>query len=501
MRRRVTALYRSLSVRALIGIAVIGASAAPALAQTTVTLSDPSGEVVYATIRGGSYANTNLPSLLATRSGDNLEYERRALIKFDTQNAIPAGSKVTSAILTVTVKTGGSDATRNVAAYQGKTSWTENQVTWRLRRAAQPWVTGPGDLGTKIAQAVVGNKAGTRVSFDVTALVKSAVAGELGSSRYTRIALVDLDGSTSASYREYFTPSDSDASRRPTLKVTFGATKPAPAPKPKPAPTPKPTPAPPEPPSTSPDTSTLRVLHWNTHHGGVGTDGKRDPDRLTKWIAKINPDIVSLNEVERYTGWGNIDGPAVIASLLKQHTGKTWYYKFSTASGASNGNGNMVLSRFPFASTNVELLAHTRSAVDVLVYVNGRIINVTSTHLDADSTSHRLQQIGELTTWARTLAEQRIVCGDFNAWSGSSENATMKKTYYDSWAEAQGDNTDIAYPGNEAGNTRNSRIDYIYYSRDASHLELKSSQVFDTRDSKGIMPSDHRPLLSIFKVK
>jgi len=38
----------------------------------------------------------------------------------------------------------------------------------------------------------------------VTPLVKDAVAGRLGSSRYTRVALVDLEGSTSDSYREFY---------------------------------------------------------------------------------------------------------------------------------------------------------------------------------------------------------------------------------------------------------------------------------------------------------
>jgi endonuclease/exonuclease/phosphatase family metal-dependent hydrolase len=210
---------------------------------------------------------------------------------------------------------------------------------------------------------------------------------------------------------------------------------------------------------------------------------------------------VSLNEVERFTGWGNTDEPALIASLMKQYTGKTWYYKFSTASGADKGNGNLLLSRFPFVSTHVELLSHTRSAVSALIDVNGRTVTVTTTHLDANSTTARMQEIGELTGWERTLAEQRIVCGDFNASSGSGETKTMTQAYNDSWAVAQANDVDITYPGNTAGNTRNGRIDYIYYSHGASRLALKSSQVFDTRDSKGVMPSDHRPLLSIFAVK
>ena len=63
------------------------------------------------------------------------------------------------------------------------------------------------------------------------------------------------------------------------------------------------------------------------------------------------------------------------------------------------------------------------------------------------------------------------------------------------------DGTDIAYSGNSAGNTRNSRIDYIFYSHSATGLVLKSVQVYDTRNSSGVMPSDHRPILAVFTVK
>ena len=488
MRIRVCAGSVRLFVRALMASTILVAAASPLRAQTTVTLNQPTTHVVYGTVRGGTYANTNFSLLLATRASDIAQYRRHALLKFDTQHTIPSGSVVLSATLTVTVKNGSADTTRNIGVYQVTSSWTPGEVTWNKRKTLTPWTTAGGDLGSKIAQAVVGNAPGTKVSFDVTALVKAAVAGQLGTSRYTRLALIDLDADTPGSYREYHTSSESTTSLRPTLKVTYRGTTTAAAPAPAPSPS-----------GTS--TSTLRVLQWNTHHGGVGSDGQWDPERLTRWVARINPDVVSLNEVERYTGWGNTDEPALIASLLKQYTGRTWYYKFTTASGGSTGNGNMILSRFPFVSTDVELLSHTRAAVNALIYVNGRIVNLTSTHLDADSTNYRLQEIGELTSWQRTLAEQRIICGDFNAWPGSTENTTMKQGYYDSWAVAQANNTDITYSGNTAGNTRNSRIDYIYYSHGAGALVHKSSQVFDTRDANGVMPSDHRPVLTIFAVK
>jgi endonuclease/exonuclease/phosphatase family metal-dependent hydrolase len=498
MRTCASGLNGRVFIRALLSAAVIAGGASMASAQTTVTLNQPTSQVVAATIRGGSYADTSDQWTLETRSADNLEYNRRALLKFDTENNIPAGSVVTSAILTVTVKRASEDASRTVGAYQTSLSWTEGEVTWKLRRAGQQWPTAGGDYGTKIDEAVVGDE-GTKVTFDVTALVKAAVAGDLGSSRYTRIALIDLEESTSESYRAYVDSNDPNVAARPTLKVTYRSstsTPPPPAPKPTPAPTPDP------PPSTTATGTTLRVLHWNTHHGGVGSDGVWDPERLVSWIVKFNPDIISLNEMERFTGWShNTDEPATIAALLKQKTGKTWYYKFQTLAGGAKGIGCEILSRFPFDAGEPRLLSGDRSAINGAITFNGRTINFTSTHLHPDSATYRKTEIGELTSWERGLAEQRIIAGDFNASYTSTENGLMKQTYVDSWAEAQADGTAQAYIGNAAGNTRNGRIDFIYVSRDATHLVLKSSQVYDTRDSKGVMPSDHKPLMSVFTVK
>jgi len=465
---------------AMFGVMALAASVSAVAAQTTVTLNQSKPQVVYATLRAGAYADKNLPTTLTTRAADSADSHRRALLKFDTQNTIPAGTSVTSALMTVTVKSGSAAASRTIGAYQVTTSWTETETTWNRRRAAAAWITSGGDLGSLVAQQAVANVPDTKVTFDVTPLVKQAVSGALGSSRYTRLALMDLDAATVDSTRDFYTPDDANPALRPVLTVTYGAA----APKP-------PTPGP---------TATLRVLDWNTHHGGVGTDGKLDADRFIEKAASFKPDIVSLNEVERFTGWGNYDGPAVMAGLMKQYTGQTWYYKFTTATGSANGNGNLILSRFPFDATEVRLLSHNRAAVNVVINVNGRSINFTSTHLDADSTSYRLDEIGELTSWSRGLAEPRIIAGDFNAWPGSTETATMKSTYVDSWAQAQADGTAVAYAGNTAGNTRNSRIDYIYYSKAATALTLQSSQVFDVRDANGVMPSDHRPVLSIFAV-
>ncbi len=253
--------------------------------------------------------------------------------------------------------------------------------------------------------------------------------------------------------------------------------------------------------TTSTSTSgTLKVLDWNIHHG-VGTDGVYNINRIADWIVKTGANVVSLNEVEKYTGWGNEDQPARFASMLKSKTGKTWSYNFAQRDGNTNGQGNLILSTYPLESSGDFELSYSRSVARVAIIVNGLRVNVYSTHLDADSSSRRSTQMRELTSWADNYPEQRIIAGDFNAWPGATEISHMKSSYIDSWALAKSKGIAVAYSGNEAGNTRNSRIDYVWHSENATRLHLTRMQVYDTRNSSGVMPSDHRPIMATYTVK
>ena len=181
-------------------------------------------------------------------------------------------------------------------------------ATWNSRKSGVRWSKAGGDTNKRYATATVTNKAGSKVTFDVTALVQAAVRGDFG-TRYTRIALIDEGGSSQDSYKTIHSEDATTASNRPTLTVTLGGSGGS---------------------SDAPSTSTssgtsLRVLQYNTHHGGYGTDGRYDTNRLATWIAKMTPDVVMLNEIEKYTGWGNQNQPEVYKSLLQSKTGKTWY--------------------------------------------------------------------------------------------------------------------------------------------------------------------------------
>jgi endonuclease/exonuclease/phosphatase family metal-dependent hydrolase len=87
-----------------------------------------------------------------------------------------------------------------------------------------------------------------------------------------------------------------------------------------------------------------------------------------------------------------------------------------------------------------------------------------------------------------------------NAWPDQTSIAQFNKTYYDSWAVAAANGTATAFAGNN-GETKSGRIDYIFYSKGSTNLTVQSSRVYDTRDANGVMPSDHRPVLTTFLVR
>jgi endonuclease/exonuclease/phosphatase family metal-dependent hydrolase len=448
-------------------------------AQTTVVIDTPD-RVVDSFIRAGNYANRVYDTGgLVTKANKSASYVRRTLLRFDTHDTIPVNSVVQSATLTLTLNWSETD-TRTLTAYRLTRAFDEAGSTWyRYKSTGESWTTAGGDLGASYAQASVGSAPGTRVTFDLTRLVQETVNGVHGSSRWTRVALVDGGATSPASYKEFYSSEAADPALRPQLRVVYGAP-----------------PPPPPPPATG---GTLRVMHWNIHYG-IGTDGAYGIDKHVAWIARLNPDIVSLNEVEKnVSGHGNEDQPALFAAKLTAITGQPWYYHHAQRYGnwGANGGGNLILSRFPIEARSQLAMSYNRSAALVTVSVNGRPINVISTHLASESSSYRDVQIRQLMTWARGFAEQRIIAGDFNA--GLVNVPYMATEYADGWSAADAIGAAQCFPGNTRyGATHNYKIDFIFRSKLAQALTVQSARVFDIRDANGAMPSDHKPLLVVY---
>ncbi len=468
------------SLRAtILTIVAVLALAASAQAQS-LTLTDASDTM----LRGGSYANTNFgtSAMLATRASSTDEYARRVLLKFDTHSTIAAGSSISAAKLTLTVR-GGNGETRTLSAYRVPEPYTDTQATWKQRRTSLYWAVPGGDMAERIGQATVTSVVGSKVTYDVTAVVQKIVSGVYGSSRYLRVLLVDEGASSRDSYKEFHSM-EAGGGIGPTLGVTLGTSIPPPS-------------------EPAPSGTRLKVFEWNTHHG-IGTDGRYDIDRIASFIAKHNPDVVAINEGEMYTGFGNEDQPRRYRDLLQQKTGVTWYYHHAQEYGDwdSPGKTNLLLSKYPFASQDRHVLSWDRSVATGTIVVNGRNISILVTHLDHEYQSRRYTQANEVKSYASGIAENRILTGDWNAWPDQTSVTTMYGTYYDAWVEAKKLGTATYYASYTEGQTKNGRIDYIYYSKGASNLKLVKMQLLDSRfDSSGNMPSDHRPIMATFEVR
>jgi endonuclease/exonuclease/phosphatase family metal-dependent hydrolase len=102
---------------------------------------------------------------------------------------------------------------------------------------------------------------------------------------------------------------------------------------------------------------------------------------------------------------------------------------------------------------------------------------------------------------ATNWPEARIIAGDYNMQYGATEYNASVVNYKDAWLWAKSTGTAVNYSGNCDGCSRNSRIDYMFSSKGATFLVMKSAQMVDTRDSYGRMPSDHKPLLVTYTVK
>ena len=87
-----------------------------------------------------------------------------------------------------------------------------------------------------------------------------------------------------------------------------------------------------------------------------------------------------------------------------------------------------------------------------------------------------------------------------NAWPDQTSIAQFNKYFYDSWAVAASKGTATAFSGN-AGETKNGRIDYIFYSKESPNLVGQVVAGLRHARLDGVMPSDHRPVLTTFSVK
>ena len=226
------------------------------------------------TLRGGLYASSNFSQdqIIETEGQQRSLVRPAGLLKFDTHTTLPEGTKITSAKLTLTVA-GGNAETRNSLRLQ------RELLIRRRRRHVEP-AQSRDECGRRrgrhrrpLRYALDYQRRGSKVTFDVTALVPGRRPRRLQSELALHTRRADRRGRREPRFlqEDLFGRGAHPSLGRPSPSGTAGgpgARHQAPVPAP----------------SRVASGTTLRVLQWNTHHGGYGTDGRYDTNRLATWI-------------------------------------------------------------------------------------------------------------------------------------------------------------------------------------------------------------------------
>ena len=282
----------------------------------------------------------------------------------------------------------------------------------------------------------------------------------------------------------------------------------------------------------------MRILTWNIQWG-LGGDGLVNPERSARFIEKINPDIIALQEVcnnfpvSTKSSHGN--QPEWFSQRFQGYT-----CLFSAAidiwlSGERRQFGNLILSRYPVRKVIHHRLpqpadgkhrSSERCALELLIESPIGFLRFTTTHLEYTSSMQRKAQANylrarhheasghaknhdatlttELTPmYSLPSPESAVLCGDLNAIPSDealailcSQNPTENLALQNCWQ--------VAYPGKPYPLTIGLRspgfdpakaacFDYILATEDiVSRLEYMDSDSL-------IGVSDHQPLWADFR--
>ena len=255
-------------------------------------------------------------------------------------------------------------------------------------------------------------------------------------------------------------------------------------------------------------------MTFNIQHGLNGA-GNYDLKYAVQTIAKVNPDLVGVQELTRNHPYYNCeDQPARIAEMLSAATGRQWSSAYQQEwftpsrdcqnEGRGDGAETEGIGFFapePLGAPAITQLWNARLGVMTMIH-RGKDVPVIVTHLAhaAEGQSDRLRQLDALIPWAvsRSSNGPKVLLGDFNFSPGTPEYEKVSPHFHDAWVDGLAAGT---ARGRMDGIThKSSRIDYIFYVP-AAAIELRSIENIDTGTLIGTQASDHNALVATFAVK
>ena len=219
------------------------------------------------------------------------------------------------------------------------------------------------------------------------------------------------------------------------------------------------------------------MLTYNIHHGEA-MDGKFDYERLSNTIAKLKPDVIALQEVDRKTKRAKgVDQAAELAKRLQMNQ------VFGNALYFSGGQyGEAILSRFEIEDPKAHHLPYRfgnepRTALEVRIKPDNGVpvFMFVGTHLCHQDEETRLQQTRELNQLFSGRTDFPVIlAGDLNAVPDSPPMQVLSENWIDAVAP-------------------NSHIDYILLRKQDPW------KIVETRVIEESVVSDHNPILTILE--
>ena len=230
----------------------------------------------------------------------------------------------------------------------------------------------------------------------------------------------------------------------------------------------------------------VRILAYNIKHG-LGMDGNVDLERVAAVIRSVEPDVVTLQEIDSVTARTGLEDQA---TRLGELTGmQAMFGGFMDYRGGRYGMA--VLSRYPVVEWQNHRLpdgAEPRSALAARVellkpgYGKGPQLVVVGVHLYANA-AERLAQAGRLVELFADEEAPVILAGDFNSIPESKVMRLLEDT--GGWQRPAKEGQAFTFPSE----IPDREIDFILF-RPRSRFSVREHRVVEET-----VASDHRPVL------
>jgi len=235
-------------------------------------------------------------------------------------------------------------------------------------------------------------------------------------------------------------------------------------------------------------TGTLKLVSYNIH-GGVGSDGHKDLDRIALVLKISVPDVIVLNEVNQYFLGHNQD------EQIAETMGGEWTSVFGkTFTKPLADYGNAILTRLPVVSTENWLLSdfphqERRGLLRVTISKNDTLYHVFAVHMGLNARMRERHSHEILAIMRRHSDGHCILMGDFNEQRSRSPGTALANfaSHLKDCGARYGLGPQVTFPSTRSFR----RIDFIWIANELAATNCYVPTHLDAR-----LASDHLPVIA-----